>query len=372
MRNRVLAASTLALAWAAPAGAQNLSAAVIGAIYDVASPDALAKGSGGKQLSADVLRAADTLRRQNLLTASRISTPHQTGLLDRWGRALLMGPRAPEFAREIGAVRDAALGGNLENQHAAISTLYKKAGRNPPTADALKTLDKQIDSALGEEPEESIRQTIAKPYSTVEITDAKRAGQVSVEVTQNDAGGKPLRTVFRGEEQTQPTPDGKDLQTSIVPTGTCTMNEQQSAEQRGRLNGSWKDGAGHEWTISGDGGTINAVQKYANGHTLGYSGTYKLGKAVAFHGFVSVDDIGDDLPSGVRSQLVGWSPKLGFTIRLDQCGTAEIKGTWASQLVTYGGIDQAVKRVHDPYDIPLVLTRGMKVAQGGRNPEEGP
>jgi len=366
-----LTVTLIAMLPALSAGAQDLSAEAINIVYDVASPARLA-ANGGVPPAGEMARAIETLHSEGLLPSNRFRTPLKSERLDTYGKALMMGTRAPAFATEIGAVRDAAVRGDLTTRHAAIEALYRKAGRNVPDATLLKTIDNQVDAAVGNEPEETLRQTIDKPGKHIEIALARRAGVGSVEVTQDGADGKPVRTVFRGEEKTVPTSDGVDLETVLQPAGVCSMNERQSTEARSQLEGVWKDGDGNEWTFGEKDATITSDEKRPNGYKLSYAGTYKLGKIVAFHGFVAVDDMGDELPPDVRSQLVSWSPKLGFTIRLDLCGATGLKGTWASQHVTYSGMDHAIKKIHDPFDLPLVLSRGLQVAQGGRWPDEGP
>jgi hypothetical protein len=329
---------------------------------------------GTESLPLEARRALDTLRTEKLLPAQRLPAATQGPLIDLWGRALLMGTRAPQFAREIGAVRDAALKRDLDARHAAISTLYQKAGRSAPSTEAMKTIDGQIDNALGSEPEETVRRTIKASDRTIEVSYAPRAGMGSVEVMQPGADGQPVRTVFRGEEKTQPTTDGKDLEAVIEPAGVCVMTEQTSGAARGRLNGAWQGSNGNNWTIGGQGGTVTVDEARLTGQALRYTGTYQLGKIVAFHPFEQVEDMGDDLPGDVRSQLVAWSPKLGFTIRLDVCSSGTgLRGTWSSQHVTYSGMAHIISKVHDPYDVGLRLKRDdLKVARGGRFPEDGP
>jgi hypothetical protein len=64
--------------------------------------------------------------------------------------------------------------------------------------------------------------------------------------------------------------------------------------------------------------------------------------------------MGSELPVQVRQQLAGMG--LYFTLRLETCrDAAKLTGRWGSQHVTYGSVDFAVKKVHDPYDLPIEL-----------------
>jgi hypothetical protein len=74
----------------------------------------------------------------------------------------------------------------------------------------------------------------------------------------------------------------------------------------------------------------------------------------------------------VRQALASqWHPP--FTVELEyRPETNELRGSWISGQVTYSGIAKTVKVVDDPtWDKPLVLTRKVQVAQGGRHPQEG-
>ncbi len=349
----------------APAASQDLSGDLLNVVYDVAS----------KPVPPEAKAAQDLLKAEGLLPGQRLRAIQQAGLLERWGRALAMGTRSPQFAAEIGAVRDAAVKRDPATLHAKVEALYRKAGRTPPTPEAMKELEKQIRTALGSEREETIRRTVKKGDRTIDVSYAPLAGMAQVEVTQPGPDGKPTRTVFRGEEKTKPTADGKDIETVIEPVGPCVMNEQTSAQARDRLNGVWKSGDGRDFTIASQVGAVTIDEQRLKGRPLRYSGTYQLGKIIAFHPFEQIEDMEDNLPPSVRSQLIAWKPKLGFTLRFDVCGAAgELRGTWSSQHVTYSGTTQSVNRVHDPYDLSLQLSRGgggEGVARGATD-EEAP
>jgi len=72
----------------------------------------------------------------------------------------------------------------------------------------------------------------------------------------------------------------------------------------------------------------------------------------------------------VRQQLAGMG--LHFDLSLEAVeGGAKLDGTWASQHVTYSS-DNVVSRVHDRYDVELVLTRGGQETEEGADADEQP
>lgn len=354
------------------ARAQDLSADALGVVYDLASPQALEKMGAGAS-HPEARRALDTLRDEKLISAQRVGTASAAGLLPLYGKALLMGSQPTAFATEIGAVRDAHLAGGGEPRTKAINDLYAKAGRPKPDAATMKTLVRQLNEVSSQEATRPVRYTSRKGDRSIEITRTPQTGTVSVEVVQPGADGKPVRTVFQGRETTRRTASGTDLEATIKPDGVCVVADGDEAA-RNKLTGTWRSSNGHEWSVSGEGGTIEVSERRVTGHVMRYTGTYRLGRLQAYHPFESIEDIGDDLPVGVRTQLVAMKPKYGFTIRLDACSSGtDLKGTWASQHVTYSGMSGQISRVHDPYEVPLLLERGgMKMARGGRLPEEGP
>jgi len=85
----------LLAAGAPPAAAQDLSGDLLNVVYDLSSPKAL----GTESLPLEARRALDTLRTEKLLPAQRLPATTRGPLIDLWGRALIMGTRAPQFAR---------------------------------------------------------------------------------------------------------------------------------------------------------------------------------------------------------------------------------------------------------------------------------
>lgn len=365
-RRLVRRAAALALvplacaAVAARAQTPTPSRDLMNAVYDVASPAAVRASLGGKPMPPSTRHALDTLAKARLLAPARLAAPQPTGLLKRWGDALQVANARP-VAAEIGAVRDAVVKGDATRRRAAVEALFRKQGRALPAADGLKQIDQRLNQAFGAEPEESKRQTVRQDGSTVELSLAPRTGQVEVAVVEPGPDGTPVRTVFRGQQQTQPTADGQDLEVVAAPGAICTVDQKASSDGQSRLAGTWKGSDGNDWTLALAGAAFTALMKRPDGRTLAYTGTYSLGKVTAFHGFSDIADIGDDLPADVRAQLVAWQPKIGFTLRLDLCSSdATLAGTWSSQSVTYKSLTHKVGSVHDPYDVPLTLSSSPK------------
>lgn len=65
-----------------------------------------------------------------------------------------------------------------------------------------------------------------------------------------------------------------------------------------------------------------------------------------------------DFPAAVRAQLA--RRNFGFDIRLEAKDRgARLDGTWSSQHVTYSpDSGHPIEKIHNPYDVALVLTRG--------------
>ena len=360
-------AAALALAGSATAAAaQDLTAEAMALTYDLVRP------SSG---SADAAGAVAALTRHGALPAERprTRTQSQSGLLALYGRATLMGANATAFAIEIAAVRDAQVAGDWARRDDAVRALYAKAGRAPPDAATLKTIDRELRRAAGQEGRPALRYRASRNGETIEIVRAPGAGRASVEVTAPGPDGKPVRTAYLGEERTVPTADGKELAVAVSPTAVCTVGAERAAAARARLNGAWRAADGNEWTISGEGEAIELVERRRDDYELRYTGTVTLGKATAFHRIDRPADV-DRLPAEVVRQLIGTG--VGFTVRLDVCAASgrEIKGTWASQHVTYSSLDQKISRIHDPYEVALDLARSGQTlsARGGRLPQEGP
>jgi len=352
----VLMAVTIGCAGIADASAQDVDARTMAFLHDIAGPDA--KLPAGVDSDA-VAAARNALRAERLLPSQRVATV-DPGVVDQYARALLLGSRGPQFVREIGKVRDAVLRRDRGEIGQAVGDLYEAAGRKRPVGQALdKLIDNVGGAASSEGPAESVRRSFDKPDHSIEITDAKRAGLFTVDVTTRDAAGQPTRTVFVGEQASVPNARGSDLEQRMALRTACTVNSEQATAMRASLNGEWVDGAGDTWRLTGDGEQIVLRQnKAAGGVQMDFVGTFRLGRIEARHAIRSPEVISSDLPGWVRAGLARWSPTLYFVVRLDACpGDPSLSGTWQSQHVTYSPTYQSISRVHDPYELRLTLTR---------------
>lgn len=366
-RFAVIAAFALALAASvAPAGAQDVDARTMALIHDAvngrppagSSPDPTALAATRKALEAE-----------KLLTAGRVATP-EPDIVDLYGRALLLGPRAREFVPELAAIRNVAMRRDREATAAAIAQLFGKAGRATPDA---AQLDKFVDAVIGagasEGPEETARRRIEKPGHTIEITDAKRAGLFTIEISTTSPDGQAARTVIVAEKIVVPNASKSGVEQHAVPMQVCTVTQAQAAARQAALNGPWSGQNGDTWDVSGAGGSISLVERRTGKPALTYTGTYRLGRIQATHPVGAANEIDTTLPDWVRAGLVG---KTSFVVRLDDCDAGRLEGTWESRHVTYSPAFKTISRIHDPYDLRLVLSRGGEGVARGATDEEAP
>ncbi|MGE0152911.1 MAG: hypothetical protein AB7R90_09855 [Reyranellaceae bacterium] len=344
----------LAVAGASSASAEDVDARTLAFLHDVAAPGTRLP-AGADPAAVEAARAA--LRAERLLPAQRVATV-DPGIVDQYARALLLGNRGPQFLPQIGKVRDAVLRRDRQEIGTAIGDVYEAAGRQRPTGAALDRLIDGVGGAVASEgPAESVRRRFDKPGHAVEITDARRAGLFTVDVTTRDAAGQATRTVFVGEQSSVPNARGTDLEQRLALRTACTVNAAQAAQMRAGLNGDWVDGAGEAWSVQGEGERI--VLRHAGKRaTLEYVGTVRLGRIEARHAIRSPEAMDGSLPGWVRAGLAGWNPTLYFVVRLDACpGEPTLSGTWQSQHVTYSPSFQTISNVHDPYELRLTLQR---------------
>ena len=347
-----LAFFLLSPSWAA---AEDIDARTMGAVSDLlatVSPDHPPSGAD----AAVYAKAVEALRKAGLAGAARPQQPGDTALLKAYGNALLLGPRAPQFAAEIGKVNDAAVSGNRDAVGQAIKSVFKAAGRPEPQGPALEPLIDKAMAVVGGEPVPTVNRTLDGDGYHIDIADAVAAGKTSVEVTLKDGGdGQPARVVFEGQAETKPKDGGGGLERRVKPLDPCVMSQAQSTQIRAALNGDWTGEDGNAWTIAGAGETITLTEKLASGHPVAYQGSFRLGKIDARHAIADPADMGENLPIKVRKQLAGMG--LFFTLRLETCRDAtRLTGRWGSQNVTYSAGDEHVSSVHDPYDVAVTLT----------------
>jgi hypothetical protein len=359
-----------ALACVRPAASADITAEQSALAYDLLNPVVTAAAPGGTD-PAIFGNAISILKREHLAGQGSRPNFQETGILDRYGKALFLGSRTKEFAADIGHIRDLVEKGDRRELEQSLRDLWTKAGRASPDAKALDPVIKSLYGAKGEEPEETLRRSIDKPEYRIDITHARAGGKMQVDVTtKNPDGTDRNRTSFQGVTETTPTPDGHDLQRRIRLDQACTSTPETDAATSESLSGDWTSGSGETWTVTQHNGQITLVEKRAQGRPLEYTGTYRLGHIAAAHPITDTGDMGETLPMQVRQQLT--SKNISFRVALDFCSSAPsgLKGTWSSQHVTYDGMFMQVSRIHDPYDLSLNLTRaGEKVAQGARQDE---
>jgi hypothetical protein len=369
-------AAFLLTLWLAPAAlaqqSADLGAETMAHLSDLLAPYSASvappRGADPRVLSG----ALEALRKEKLLGAPRPATG-ETDIVERYGRALMLGTRAPEFKSEIAAVRDAVVRGDPAATRESIRQTYTKAGRRAPEGQALDDLVKAVKSTGSDEPPETIHHEIKRLDYDITIEDQRAAGKIRTEVTRRGPDGQPERTEFVGDVVTRPNAAGTSLERAVTPTAPPrTVTQAESTRLRETLNGRWRDQDGATWEVSGAGAEIVLTHLRPVRTTLTYRGRYALARATGTHVFQSPDDMDPDLPDWVRAGLVGMGQSFRVALTANAAGD-RLEGTWSSQHVTYSPSYQTIEKVHDPFDRRLTLTRAAeKVAQGGRFPEDGP
>lgn len=366
-----VAAGSLSL----PAAAGDITAEQSAFIYDLTSAvsgEVKARPGTDEKILGN---AMTVLKQEGLAGLGGRPNFQETGILENYGKAMFLGSRTAEFAPDIGRIRDIVSSGDRPALEQALSDLWVKAGRAKPDSKALEPVINSLYGAKGREPEETIRHVIDKPGHRVEVMHARAGGLMQVDVTAKDKKGHEVeRTVLQGLTETKPTADGNQLQRAIKLENTCTSTEKTDRDTVKELDGEWMaQGGGKKWTVARNGDEITLTETRGGSPPLIYKGSYRLGRVSAEHPITAVTDMGDELPMDVRQQLTGMN--LTFRISLEFCAgdTDELRGTWSSQHVTYDGWTHSVSKVHDPYDVQLMLTRNdsseEKVAQGAAQDE---
>ncbi len=318
-----------------------------------------------------VTHALDVLQHQHLLQAPG---PHAVDdPTERLGRALQLGSRTRQFLPELAAVSNAIGSSNDAAARSAIATLWQKAGRAPPSGAAMDKLLQDARAARAAAPAPSQHLTLNDPGGKVTIDHSPAAGGTKVAVVADGPDGEKQRTVFHGEQVTRPKADGSGLENVMQSDPPRVVDQTQADAEKANIAGRWTDQEGLAWDLVVNGNEVSATSTSRNGHAMTYASQWSLGELRGKHIVNDPADIGGDLPDDVRMELARtWHPP--FTIELEyQPADGTLRGTWISGQVTYSGMTHNIRIVEDPtWDKPLILTRGIKVAQGGRNPQEGP
>lgn len=331
-------------------------------LHDLLDSQNAAAGASEGADPAIFQKAMAILKEEKLAGLS--GRPHysEAGLLERYGKALFLGMRAREFAPEIGRIHDLLARGEKSALERDLSDLWFKAGRAKPDSSALEPVIKSLYAAKSAEPAETLRHAIDRPGHRVEVIHALAGGRLQVDVTTKSPDGSAKdRTVIAGITETTPTADGRELQRRVELEKVCTSTPGTDAETRSRLRGEWIR-AGHQnrWIVSLQGDKVVLEDIRKDRPPLIFTGTYSLGRIYAEHPIQAVTDLQEDLPLAVRQHLTGMNQT--FRISLEFCANepATLRGTWSSQHVTYSSMTLDVLKIHDPYDLSLILKRGKK------------
>ncbi|MEW6665953.1 MAG: hypothetical protein AB1512_12125 [Thermodesulfobacteriota bacterium] len=290
--------------------------------------------------------------------------PHydEAGILERYGKALFLGTRTREFAPEIGRIHDLLARGERRALERSLSDLWVKAGRTRPDTQALEPVIQSLYAAKNAEPAETLRHVIERPGRRVEVIHARAGGRLQVDVTAKGPDGSAKdRTVIVGITETAPTGDGGKLERRIALEKVCTSTAETDIETKDRLIGAWiREGDENRWIVSlrGDKVVVDEIRK--DRPPLRYTGTYSLGRIYAEHPIKAVTDLKEDLPMAVRRQLIGMNQTFRISLEFCQNEPTTLRGTWSSQHVTYSSMTLDVLKIHDPYDLSLILSRGKK------------
>ncbi|MCZ7660683.1 MAG: hypothetical protein M5U07_23955 [Xanthobacteraceae bacterium] len=279
---------------------------------------------------------------------------------------------------EIASVRDALVRQDEAAAGEAIQALYVKMGRTKPEGAALAPLLAAVGKIVGRAPPETDRTEIEGPGYTIVVENARAAGKAKVSVLMSKGpDGRPARVSFAGDVTIRPDAAGRDLAARVAPAAApdvMTAAEAEDLEQK--LKGKWRDRHGGEYEISIEGENVTVAHLNPSGlvppQARHYRGSYRVGVIRARFEVSRAEELHAGLPAAVRAQLA--RRNFGFDIRLEAKDRgARLDGTWSSQHVTYSpDSGHPIEKIHNPYDVALVLTRGdLRVAEGGRWPEEG-
>lgn len=352
------------------AQAADITAEQSALLYDLLDPAVKAQTPPAGTDTQILKNSLQILKDKRLAGQAGRAVFSEPGLLDKYAKAMFLGSRGQEFASEIGEIHDLVHSGQQDKLEAALSDLWIKAGRAKPDSKALEPVINSLYGEKGRQPWETVRHVFEDPQSRVEIIHAPAGGRMQVDVeTKNPDGSVKDRTVFSGVTKTEPTKDGKELERKIEPEKICTNTPETDKEAAERLSGEWARQGGGTWTIGISGQSVTLTEQRGSGGPLVYTGGLNLGRIFAKHPITKVTDMDNELPMEVKSQLTGMG--IDFRVALEFCAddAGALRGTWSSQHVTYDGMSLSVKKIHDPYDLSLILTRDAppkeeKVAEG--------
>ena len=368
-RHSILALAIVVQAVVPIGQAQDMSAELGALIGDVLKPYQIGAPAPAGSDARVLARTLVILKKEGLLNLPRPRTGN-TDIVDRLGKALALGSRSQQFLAEIGAVYDALACGDRASGEQAIRAVYKKAGRSLPEVAALDKAYSDVRAAYAAQPIESERFEIKRPDYTISGIWARASGKMKIEVAGLGDDRQPFRTVFDGDIVAKPDSSGAGLEIGVRPApAPRTATPEETARLGQKLNGRWTDQEGKQWEIAVSGAAVTLTTWNRNGRQIDYPSRYDLGKVAGKHIINHPDDM-EDLPFEVRQQLAStWKPSFGIDLEVSPNGEL-MEGTWSSQIVTYGGMDLVVKRIHDPYHVRLVLSRPNHTASGAADREK--
>lgn len=340
-------------------------------LHDVTAPYGDDKYSPPPEKRAAYDKAREILRKERLLGSARPSTgASDLGALYR--NPLALGDSVGRTAPELAQLHSAALGHDREGVRNGIEAVYAKLGRKTPAGAAL---DKLVDASIqAAETGRGGNEAFERKTDDYELRGKYSAGanKVAAEVESKDQDGKPFRAKFAGDVKGEPSSNGKGVEPKASPDPKPRIvDEKESKRLAESITGDWIDGEQVRWTITLNGNALTATTPGRNQREVVYTGTYKLGAVKASHKIEHADDITEDMPDAIRHELAT-SYQPSFEIALDVSEDAtKMEGTWTSRHVTYSQENNTVKKVHDPYDRPLILERSVqrKVVAGAKEGE---
>ena len=321
--------------------------------------------------SADIARAGAVLNRA--LVGQKAAMPTTPGLAAKLADAMMLGGRQQTVMPQLAALND-SLNSGIEAQRRAALALFRTANQSPPSVKALDAMLAKAQSVHNEAAADPQHGRIGTGSQRIEVDSSPAVGLDRVSVfLPNGPDNKPERVTFDGAVQTEPDAFGSNLQPAVSPEPARVVTSKESDDMRARVNGNWVDQHGEVWEITGEGDSVVFDDHYPGGHVVRYPGTWSLGLPVASHLVNDTDDMADDLPSDIKSQLAS-SYHPPFAIRLEYFPDRDsFEGLWISGQVTYSQWF-GIKVVEDPtWDKRLTLARNNShVAQGGIWPDNGP
>lgn len=125
----IIAAGAAFIATSLSAVAADITAEQSALIFDLISPLASGMKIPGKPDTKILDNAVSVLKKEELSGLGGRPNFQENGILENYGKALFLGARAPEFATDIGHIRDIVSSGDRTALEQALTSLWVKAGR---------------------------------------------------------------------------------------------------------------------------------------------------------------------------------------------------------------------------------------------------